>query len=165
MRTLLAATVAILLLPCPSDAQDAARGVAVFDVELWDTSGEGESPEQTARLAMLGALLRERLAAGGDYVVVNLAPVRAEIEARRPLLRCGGCQVEIARKAGARYALSVIVRKMSTLVQEIALLLADVERDEVVTFESVSIRNNSDEAWRQGLLYILEHRLGALAPS
>jgi hypothetical protein len=59
----------------------------------------------------------------------------------------------------------VIVRKMSTLVQEIALLLADVEPDEVVTFESVSIRNDSDEAWRQGLLYLLEHRLGAPAPS
>jgi hypothetical protein len=30
----------------------------VFDVELWDTSGEGGQPEQTARLAMLGDLLR-----------------------------------------------------------------------------------------------------------
>jgi Protein of unknown function (DUF2380) len=48
---------------------------------------------------------------------------------------------------------------MSTLIQEIALILADVEKDEVVAFESVSIRNNSDDAWRQGLLYLLEHRL------
>ena len=53
----------------------------------------------------------------------------------------------------------MIVRKLSTLVQEIALILADVERDEVVAFHSVAIRNNSDDAWRRGLLYILEHRL------
>jgi hypothetical protein len=48
---------------------------------------------------------------------------------------------------------------MSTLVQEIALILAHVERDEVVAFHSVSIRNNSDDAWRRRLLYLLEHRL------
>ena len=76
-----------------------------------------------------------------------------------------GCQLEIARKAGAGYALNVIIRKMSTLVQEIALLLADVERDEIVAFHSVSIRNNSDDAWRRGLIQILERRLPTLEPS
>ncbi|MGH6903885.1 MAG: DUF3280 domain-containing protein [Geminicoccaceae bacterium] len=160
MKTLLFAILAILLLlPGAGEAQEPPRRIAVFEVELWDTSGESESPEQAARLAMLGALLRERLAAGSDYTAVDLAPVRLEIEARRPLLRCGGCQLELARKAGARYALNVFVRKMSTLVQEIALILADVERDEVIAFHSVSIRNNSDDAWRRGLLYLLEHRL------
>jgi hypothetical protein len=108
---------------------------------------------------MLGALLRDRLAERGDYAMVDLAPVRPEIAASLPLYRCGGCQLELARKAGAGYALNVIVRKMSTLVQEITLVLADVERDEVVAFHSVSIRNNSDDAWRRGLLYILEHGL------
>jgi len=161
MKTLLAAIVAILLLPGPSEAQEAPRRVAVFDVEFWDTSGEGEQPEQAARLAMLGALLRDRLADRSDYAMVDLAPVRPEIEASLPLFLCGGCQLEIARKAGAGYALNVIVRKMSTLVQEIALIVADVERDEVVAFHAVSIRNNSDDAWRQGLLYILNHRLPA----
>jgi Protein of unknown function (DUF2380) len=131
----------------------------VFDVELWDTSGEGEQPEQTARLAMLGDLLRARLAESSDYALVDLAPIRPEIEASLPLFRCGGCQLELARKAGAGYALNVIVRKVSTLVQEIPLILADVERDDVVAFHSVSIRNNSDDAWRRGLLYNLEHRL------
>jgi Protein of unknown function (DUF2380) len=62
MKTLLFATVVVLLLPGAIDAQEAPRRVAVFDVELWDTSGEGEQPEQTARLAILGDLLRERLA-------------------------------------------------------------------------------------------------------
>ena len=66
--------------------------------------------------------------------------------------------LETARRAGAGYALEVIVRKTSTLVQEIALILADVERDEVLGLHSIPIRNNSDEGWRQGLLYILEHR-------
>jgi hypothetical protein len=159
MKTLLFALVAILLLPRAGEAQEAPRRIAVFDVELWDTSGEGEQPEQTARLAMLDAVLRDRLTERSDYALVNLAPIRPEIEARRPLFRCGGCQLEIAPKAGAGYALNVIVRKMRTLVQEIALLLADVERDEVVAFHSVSIRNNSDDAWRRGLLYLLEHRL------
>lgn len=161
MRALFFAMLAALLPAGASDAQEAPRRVAVFDVELWDTSGEGEQPGQTARLAMLGAVLRDRLAERSDVRMVDLAPVRQEIERRRPLFRCGGCQLEIARRAGAGYALNVIVRKMSTLVQEIALILSDVERDEVVAFHSVSIRNNSDDAWRQGLLYILDQRLSA----
>jgi hypothetical protein len=158
-RVLHAVIAILLLLPGPSDAQEAPRRLAVFDVELWDTSGEGEQPEQTARLAMLGDLLRMRLAESSGYVMVDLARVRPEIQAKLPLFLCGGCQLEIARKAGAGYALNVIVRKMSTLIQEIALILADVEKDKVVAFESVSIRNNSDDAWRHGLLYLLEHRL------
>jgi Protein of unknown function (DUF2380) len=71
---------------------------------------------------MLGALLSDRLAERGDYAMVDLAPVRPEIAASLPLYRCGGCQLELARKAGAGYALNVIVRKMSTLVQEITLV-------------------------------------------
>ncbi|MGH9176475.1 MAG: DUF3280 domain-containing protein [Vicinamibacterales bacterium] len=156
---MLVTILAILLLPGPNDAQEAPRRVAVFDVELWDTSGEGERPEQAARLAMLGDVLRTRLAESSGYVLVDLARVRPEIAASLRLFRRGGCQLELARKAGARYALNVFVRKMSTLIQEIALILADVERDEVVAFYSVSIRNNSDDAWRRGLLFLLEHRL------
>jgi hypothetical protein len=108
---MLVASLAMVALPGLSDAQASALRVAVFDVELWDTSGEGERPEQAGRLAMLGALLRDRLAERSDYLMVDLAPVRAEIEARRPLLRCGGCQLEIARKAEGRYALNVFGAK------------------------------------------------------
>jgi hypothetical protein len=79
MKTLLFA-IAILLLPGAVAAQEGPRRVAVFDVELWDTSGEGEKPEQTARLAMLTAVLRDRLATRSDYALVNLTPVRPEIE-------------------------------------------------------------------------------------
>jgi len=71
--------------------------------------------------------------------------------------------LETARRAGAGYALEVIVRKTSTLVQEIALILADVERDEVLGLHSIPIRSDGDGAWRQGLLYILECRLRARA--
>ena len=160
IKALLFSIVAIvLLLPRAGEAEEAPRRVAVFDVELWDTSGEGERPEQIARLAMLGDVLRTRLAESSDYVLVDLAPVGPEIEASLPLFRCGGCQLKIARNAGARYVLNVIVRKMGTLVQEIALILAEVERDEVVAFHSVATHNNSDDAWRRGLIYILEHRL------
>jgi hypothetical protein len=108
---------------------------------------------------MLDQVLEERLAAEQDYAMVDLTAFRPEIDQHRPLFLCNACQLDIARRAGARYALNVIVRKMSTLVQEMALILADVEADEVVAFHSVSIRNNSDEAWHRGLVYILDNRL------
>jgi Protein of unknown function (DUF2380) len=147
---------ALISTPCIAAAQ---RAIAVFDVELLDTSGEGEGSAQKARLAMLSDVLRERLAESERYRLVDLAPVAEEIEGARPLYRCGGCQLALSRQAGADLALNVIVRKMSTLVQEIALIVADVRSDEIVAFHSVSIRNNSDRAWREGLLYILDNRL------
>jgi hypothetical protein len=133
--------------------------MAVFDVELLDSSGEGDSPAQRARLAMLSDVLHERLAESGRYRLVDLAPVAEEIDRQRPLYRCGGCQLALTRQVGADLALNVIVRKVSTLKQEIALIVADVRSDEIVAFHSVSIRNNSDRAWREGLLYILDNRL------
>jgi hypothetical protein len=161
MRRMALAALLLLAVTMSADAAEPPRRVAVFDVELWDTSGEGEKPEQTARLAMLSALLRERLTPNTGYLQVDLAPEAARIDANRPLFRCGACQLEIARDLGATYALNVIVRKMSTLVQEISLLLANVESDELIV-HTVSIRNNSDEAWRRGLLYILDNRLLAV---
>ena len=153
-----AATLAGLLLASPASVAEPAR-VAVFPVELLDTSGEGPRPGQAEKLATLSRLLREELAASGRYAAVDLAPFAAEIGRESPLYRCGGCQLGLARRAGARYAVDVIVRKMSTLVQEMALIVADVEEDRIAAFHSVSIRNDSEEAWRRGLLYLLRNRL------
>jgi hypothetical protein len=157
-RPALALLAALALLPRAAAAAG-PEAVAVFDVELLDTSGEGTNPGQRARLAMLSDLLRERLGASEQYRLVDLAPVAEEIEQHRPLYRCDGCQLPLSRRIGADLALNVIVRKMSTLVQELALIVADVRTSEIVAFHSVSIRNNSDQAWRRGLLYLLDNRL------
>jgi hypothetical protein len=159
VAALFATLLGVLFWVPSAGAQTEPRRVAVFDAELWDTSGEGEKPEQAARLAMLDRVLHERLAAEPGYAMVDLTTFRPEIDRQRPLFRCGACQLDIAHRAGARYALNVIVRKMSTLIQEMALILADVEKDEIASFHSVSIRNNSDEAWHRGLVYILDNGL------
>jgi hypothetical protein len=133
--------------------------IAIFDVELWDTTGEGYEAAHAERLQVLSQLAHDRFQASERYRVVDLTPVSTSIERNRPLFRCGGCQLAIARQAGAGLALNVIVRRMSTLVQEISVILADVRSDEIVASHSVSIRNDSLEAWRRGLLYILDNQL------
>lgn len=137
----------------------APEPIAVFDAELWDTTGEGHEGAYAERLQALSQLARERFGASEHYRVVDLAPVSASIERNRPLFRCGGCQMAIARQAGADLVVNVIVRRMSTLVQEISVVLADIGKDEIVASHSVSIRNDSTDAWRRGLLYILDNRL------
>ncbi|WP_162913186.1 DUF3280 domain-containing protein [Rhodospirillaceae bacterium SYSU D60014] len=133
--------------------------IAIFDVELWDTTGEGHEAAYAERLQALSRLARDRFRESQQYRVVDVTPVSPSIERNRPLFRCGGCQLAIAKQAGAGLALNVIVRRMSTLVQEISVILADVRSDEIVASHSVSIRNDSLEAWQRGLLYILDNRL------
>ena len=55
----------------------AAEKAAVFDPELYDTSGEGAREEQQKRLGMVGERLRAALRDSGRDEVVDTAPVRA----------------------------------------------------------------------------------------
>src|SRR5688572_21083519 len=72
---------------------------AVFDLELVDTSLEGEmlgaSEAEARRLEMLSERLRNALTASGDYAVLDIAPLRAEA-AKRNLQACGGCDRHMA---------------------------------------------------------------------
>jgi hypothetical protein len=156
---LLAVTLHQALVAAPAGAADPAR-LAVFDFELVDTSAEsgtqGVEPAEAARLDLIEAELRERLAASGRFELVGTA---AQLEADRQLWNCKGCEIAIADRLGADLALVGWVQKVSNLILNINIAIREVPSRELVFAGSVDIRGNTDESWQRGIRYLLKNRL------
>lgn len=150
--------------PAPASASsDAPIKVLVFPFELVDTSQEGETyglrADQQARLTLLTEELSAALAASGRYEIMPFAPVEAEYARLEPMRNCNGCDVDIARAAGASVGMVGIVQKVSNLILDIAVYVRDVETGRVVQVAKTSIRGNTDESWERGLRFLVDKRL------
>jgi hypothetical protein len=115
-------------------------------------------PEKEARLAMVSQRLREALIKEELYNVIDSAPVAQLIRteaARQSLLGCNGCEVDIARKAGADRILLAWVQKVSNLILNINIEVRDAETGKVVLARSVDLRGNTDKSWQRGIDFMV----------
>lgn len=148
-----------LWLLVPSHAQGGdGRPLAVFDLELINTSLEAERPDETRRLAMLNAMLRERLAALDRFRLVDITPLLPRIVTSPQLHSCNGCELDLAREIGAEIVATGTVQKVSNLILNMNLVLKDVPTGAVLSGGSVDIRGNVDESWRRGLDRLLRNQ-------
>jgi len=158
----LLAAALLLALPLPAAAA-APTTVAVFDLELYDTSLEGElrgrDPAETARLAQLTALLRDAVAAHPDMAAVDVSSLRDRLAALPALYSCSGCEARLAHGLGAERSVSGFVYKISTLILYISVAVRDTASGRLIEEASVSIRGNTDESWRHGMQTLLDHHL------
>ena len=142
-----------------SIAQAADPSIAVFDLELLDTSGAATTPEEAARVRQATRQLREGLGQPGRYSVVSTDPVQPRV-ARGPALRtCNTCSLDAARALGADYAAHAWVQKVSNLILNVTLVVEDAATGRTVYGDSVDIRGNTDDSWRRGVRYLLEERM------
>ncbi|HEY7662180.1 MAG TPA: DUF3280 domain-containing protein [Xanthobacteraceae bacterium] len=154
---------ACALLLAGSDA--AAQTVAVFDFELIDTSLEGATngprADEQARLAHLGEQLRQRLREAGRFSLLDIAPVADEARATN-LDTCGGCAARLARRLGAELAVTGTVQKVSNLILNITIRVADAASGATLATVTADMRGNTDESWSRTLDWLIRNRL--LAP-
>jgi Protein of unknown function (DUF2380) len=99
------------------------------------------------------------LTASGRHRVVDVAPVRAALEAGPELRDCNGCELDYARELGTDYVAVVWVQKVSNLILNINVAIEDVATGRTIARDSVDIRGNTDESWQRGLEYLLEYRI------
>jgi Protein of unknown function (DUF2380) len=159
---LIAAVLHQVLAASTASAAEPAR-LAVFDFELIDSSLQGEmqgiDPADQARLRMIEAELRQRLAESGRFVLVDTAPAADQIDAAGVLWSCNGCELGIARRLDAELALVGWVQKVSNLILNLNVVIRDTSTREQVFAASVDIRGNTDESWQHGIRYLLKNRL------
>jgi hypothetical protein len=157
MRSLLTAVVLTLAGAAITHAEPLRA--AVFPFELDDTSlqgsMQGQQPDDLARLTRLDTQLRDALMQSGRYTPI----VVPEDPAARTLWSCNGCDVEIARKAGARVSVIGWVQKVSNLILNLNVVIRDVGTGQRIAAGSVDIRGDTDESWRRGLAYLLRNRV------
>jgi hypothetical protein len=147
-----------VVLACPMPAGAAWR-IALFDFELINTSLEPTRPDETARLDMISALLREEFAKRETFEVLDIAPLAEAIEEAGYLRGCNGCELRLARRIGAEFAALGWVQKVSNLILNINLRVREVATGHLIKAGSVDIRGNTDESWRRGVRYLLERRI------
>ena len=146
-------------------AEASAQRVAVFDFELIDTSLEGEArgtrADEQARLVHVSEQLRLRLAGSGRFTVVDIAPVASEAKAQN-LQSCGGCDVDLAKRAGADLAVTGTVQRVSNLILNMTIYVRDASSSATVAVMNADMRGNTDESWSRTLDWLVRNRL--LAP-
>jgi hypothetical protein len=146
-------------------AHAAEPKVAVFDFELVDTSLEGATygprADQQARLAQIVDQLRDQLAKSGRVTVVDIAPVAAQARVA-DLRNCGGCDAQFATQAGADFALTGWVQKVSNLILNMNIVVRDAKSGPVISVKRVDMRGNTDETWSRAMDWLIRYDL--LAP-
>ena len=127
--------------------------VAVADFDYFDTSGEvaDQSAEHRARVASFAKLLRENLAAQGDYRVV---PIECRDHPCTATSMSQDVFIAAARKAGARLVVYGGIRKMSTLVQWGEIQLLDLEAEKLLMRRTVTFRGDNDAAYRHAANFV-----------
>jgi Protein of unknown function (DUF2380) len=136
---------------------------AIFPFELIDVSLEGElagpRAEEAQRLALVTQELRQLAARDGAYQLVDLSALTAEIQRAGPLHKCAGCEVDIARRAGADIAITGTVRKVSNLILGFNIEVREVTSGRLTRVLQADIRGNTDDSWLRGIRWLVANRL------
>lgn len=136
--------------------------VAFFGLTFIDTSTEGAvfgaRDDEAARIAMLETYVRDAFAEKG-FALLGLDPVRADLDRVVNPADCNGCDVRMAAKLGADYAVTGEVQKVSNLILSMNLVVREAENGAFVRGLSVDIRGNTDDSWRRGMRYILRNNI------
>ncbi|CAO3427109.1 hypothetical protein [Azospirillum endophyticum] len=145
-------------------AVPASARTLVLDLELEDSSGEAPSAHHAEWLKRISAELRDGLDAKG-YDVVDGSTTARLVPPGTEIRSCNGCARDIARAAGADLVVFGIVRKISSLILWIGVVVEDVATGQAVTTARGDIRGDNETAWSRGVGWLVDHRLADHAPT
>ena len=137
----------------------AAPKAAVFDFQLANLGQLPPTDADMARLPRLSDELRKLLGDNGLYDIIPVSALKAEVDKSAPLRSCGGCAMEYAKKLGAQYAITGEIQKVSSLILNINVYIADVNGVAPEKAYSVDIRGDTDESFDRGVKYLVKNNI------
>jgi hypothetical protein len=148
----------------------AATKAAVFPFDFHDAQQDGEvvpqyNQEDLRRLKLVADELKTLMQNDGRYSVVDLSSKQKEIETASPFNQCNGCEVAIAKEAGADIAVTGYVDKVSDALLNLAIVARDTKTGALTKTMSASINGNSDDLWLHGVRYLWKNRFNVEATS
>lgn len=124
---------------------------------------EPTTDAERARIKKIAQIFRTQLEDSGRYRFVAVAAaIEARIAAGQPIGECGGCEIQIGKELGAELIAWITVQKVSNLILNLNVYMADVATEKMTFMRSVDIRGNTDRSWTRSLNYLLKNYL--LAP-
>ena len=119
------------------------------------------SAAEQARIAAIQAQFQDRLAETGRFTFVAVPPaVRARIDKDQAIGECGGCEITYGRELGGDVVAWINVQKVSSVILNVNVYVADVDTQRIKFVRSVNIRSDDDdESWSRSLDYLIKHHL------
>ena len=142
-------------------AEEPRRSLLVLGFELIDTSNEpvDQTAEHAKRLARARDDLSAGLAAQRVYDVVDRNTIAADLDAilKQTYIRtCNGCELSLARKAGADLVLTGVVNKVSTLILSMGVSIARVSTGELIYHQGFDFRGDNDQSWARATKFLVD---------
>jgi hypothetical protein len=126
------------------------------DNEMYEPTSDAER----ARIETVEEIFTSKLAESGKYRMSVLPPgMKARVAAGQAPGECGGCEVDYGKEMSAEWVAWINVQKVSNLILNMNVYIADVRTNKMVFVRSVDIRNNSDEGWERAINYLLKNYL------
>ena len=119
---------------------------------------EPTSEAERARLKRTGDEFAAQLSGSGRYKIVPTPDdMRAKIAAGQLPGECGGCEADYGRALGADLVAWIRVQKVSNLILNMNVYIADVNSGRMLLTKSVDLRGNTDDSWARSLAYIVKN--------
>lgn len=155
----LMALVLSVFLALPALAGASRPTLAVLPFEINDTSGEVGGPARhDEMLSRLTTFISDKLTAANLYDVVPEERVAAAVKEVDPgtfLRACNGCELDIARRAGADLVMIGWFWKVSTLIGTLHIEIKDVATGRTVYQRVFDFRGDNDKAWERAAAYMV----------
>lgn len=139
----------------------------VLDLELLgDTSIESLKAQDARFLKKFSQFFRQQLKQQNAFNVIDDAQSLALLEdaaAHQYLHRCNGCELDLARKMGAKVVVVPWVFRMSVLLQVLNIEIREVETGRLIMKRPYDFRGNTETAWEKTIRYTLNDIKGAAA--
>ena len=155
--------VAIFFAAAAGDAAEERehKSVALLAVDYHDGNAASlpQSVAEQSWTAAIQAQFQDRLAETGRFTFVAVPPaVRARIDNDQAIGACGGCEISYGRELGGDVVAWINVQKVSSLILNVSVTVADVNSQRIKFVRSVDIRSD-DESWSGSLDYLIKHHL------
>jgi hypothetical protein len=145
-----------------SAAAAPARSVALLNVQFLNDHEDLEptTPAERTRIGLVESVFKTKLEASGRYTFVSIpAEAAAKIAAGPEVGACGGCELGYGKQLGADTVAWIVIQKVSDLILNMNVYMADVGTGKLAFVHSVDIRGDTDESWTRGVTYLVKNYL------
>jgi Protein of unknown function (DUF2380) len=139
-----------------------AKSVALLNVLFLNDHEDLEptTAAERARIGLIASIFKAKLEASGRYTFVSIpADIAAKIGAGPEVGACGGCELGYGKQLGADTVAWIVIQKVSDLILNINVYMADVATGKLAFVHSVDIRGDTDESWTRGVTYLVKNYL------